>query len=404
MRSSVAGVGAANRPRPSRMSFPPPLVLYLAVAGTFAVVVLYAQFVVGPQLLQGRPTSDGQFLFDSIRYYEDSSEVDLSRLVTLDRSEPTTGLVPALGFTNSILYAEAAVARTFFPWAPHAAIALINLLLLWSAVGALNRIAASLGLQMWNAARAFLWLNPFIWLNMVSLTKDIWGLFFFLHFALAARERRMVRLAALAILSMLAREWYAGVALAIGLMAFTRLRPRWFLLGLSFLVGMMALAFGVSDLTGYADIRSLELGQRSGEVMSLMGRIQDIPFGHIVVFPVVLSFDLSAWLNSHSYQVPATAWYVHANTISSALFTITLGIGVAKYLRHRDRRAMMRPIGVVLFLYAAVVTLLPVSQHRYLIPAWPLLVLFAFGRRVRPRWRGEDGLHEPKTADSIRRS
>jgi hypothetical protein len=321
----------------------------------------------------------GQFLFDSVALYNDSSTFEVSSLY-LSRPDPaaTGGLITSVGLTNALVLLEGRLAFALLPQAPFLAVALINYLLVVIAFRTARRAGRSAGLNVSTSVEVVILMNPFVWMNMVSLTKEIWGLVFISGFALACVRKKLGLLVVLAFGALLVREWYVGVAVGMALVAFWHVRPFTFLLATSLVVGALGLLLGVSDVTGVPDTRSLDLGQRSAAIMAAMGRLQDLPLGHLVAFPVILLIDLSAWVNPNNYTAPLNSWYIHANTASSLLFTLALAVALIRFYRNPLERPVRGKLLGLLFVYAVLVTLNPISQHRYLLPAWPLLAVAAF--------------------------
>jgi hypothetical protein len=102
---------------------------------------------------------------------------------------------------------------------------------------------------------------------------------------------------------------------------------------------------------------------------------------------VILLVNVSAWLNTRQYAVPWNAWYVWANTVSTFVFCAFAAWGAYRYLRLPERRASVAVLGRFIGAFLILDTLYPVSQHRYLLPIYPMLVLWAAGDRDRDSGR-----------------
>ncbi len=377
--SSVASTSLPQRGLMSTLRMPMPQVL---VAHMFLVYagLLYTVGVVEPSLRSGR-YRDGYYLQDSFDYFRTAVGFHLSSLFhhspALTSAQPQ-GLIPSLGLTNSLLYVQEHVATFVSSAHPEAVVFVLNYGLLVAALFCVARVARRLGLEFSANLQLLVIANPMVWLNMVSLTKDIWGVFFVSVFALGCVERRVALTIGFGLVSTLAREWYLVVALAIVAVTFFRIGVLRLLVVTSVLIGGFALTAGAHDLSGFSETRSLDLGQRSAHVMSAVAALQHYPLGQVVVFPVVLVFDLSAWLNGNQWNAVSKP-YVAANLMSSALFTLVLVAALLRRRRRTRERLAEAWLVRVLGAFAIVVSLYPISQHRYLVPAWPLLVLLLAG-------------------------
>ena len=341
--------------------------------------VVYVLAVVDPNILNGNKIGRGYFLYDSSGYLVTARHTNI--LAILHAGRAPGAKIPSLG-TNGLLYIQGRIAWALCPWSPDVLVFLWNYLMLVWAVRNYRLVARHLGLRLPRWGHVLTFANPLAWFVLVTLTKESWGLLFMSFFALACVRRQWLLLAMAGLLSVLDREYYSAVAAAMGLVAyFRRIRAAWLLVAVAGAYGVLRLAFG--DLTGFATIKSSDLGQRSATIMHWMSELQGIPFGHIVAAPVILAFNLSAWINSRQYAAPATAAFVHAATVSSLLFCVLIVAGALRYRRVAETREGVRLLGRLLFAFAVLDTLYPLSQHRYLLPAWPLLVLWAVAHPAR---------------------
>ena len=107
--------------------------------------------------------------------------------------------------------------------------------------------------------------------------------------------------------------------------------------------------------------------------MQAMAHLQGYPFGHLLAAPVVLLINIaSPALNQSYYRLSVGNLYNVADTVSSLLFIglIIVGLRAAGAGTGRGLWAgdvMMR----LLVAFAALITLYPISQHRYLLPRVP---------------------------------
>lgn len=350
---------------------------------------LYTEAVVAPSLKSDH-YRDGYYLADSYGYAQEAPHFHFSSLfhgAPVDHQ----GLFPSFGLTNSLLYFEQNIATAMSRNHGALLVFFLNYGILVAAVYCISRLARQLKLAFTPDLQLLVVANPMIWLNLVSLTKEVWGLFFVSVFALACIQRRVRLLLIAALASMLAREWYLATALAMAAVSMFRVSALRLLVAVSLLIGAAAFVVGAHDITGFSDTRSLDLGQRSAHIMASVASLQHYPFGQIVAFPIVLAFDLSPWLNSHQWNAIA-APYVAANVVSSILFCVLIGLAIRRH-GWRPAEPHAHWLGRVLVAFAIVVTLYPISQHRYLTPAWPLVVLLL----ARPLRRAPNGVARLET-------
>jgi hypothetical protein len=354
------------------------LTLHLVMLALASVYVLaFVQPELDRHAQTGIGDGGGRFLFDSIGYYESSGAFTPASIVGALNEQRFVPSIASL--TNLGVLVEGGIARTIFPPSPSLAILFANYGLLVLMIWSYRRVAKALAISWTPLMEVLIVGNPWVWLNMVSLTKEIWGLAAVAAFAFACAGRRWITLGVLGLASAFVRQVYALLALGMGVMSFKRISPWAFLLGVAGLLGGLETAFG--DVTGFRISKTLELGQQMAPILELMGRIQSLPFGHVLAFPVVLTINIaSPALNPKSYQAPPDAFYIQAATVSSYVFIVLTAILARRLLLRRERVNLPELPGRLLWAFAVLVTLYPISQHRYLLPALPLLILSALGR------------------------
>ncbi|MHB8398582.1 MAG: hypothetical protein ACYDCI_06565 [Candidatus Limnocylindrales bacterium] len=366
---------SAVRAQPYVRRFP---VIPIVTAFLLPLGVLYVLSYVSPAIewhsLTGEGTGDGKFLFDSIGYYETAQRLSLSQLFAVASA---ADWIRGLGLTNIALFAQGKVAQSAFPWDPSVGIFLLNVLIFGVGVRNALAIARELGVELSPLAKLTLFLNPAVLLSTVSLTKEIWGLALITGFSLAAIRHRWVTLGVLAVISLFVREYYPVVAVFVALLTKPKLQPWILLVAVAFFMGFLESVLGFGDLTGFLALKAEQLGQQTATLMHTMGQVQSIPFGHIIAFPIVLAVNIaSPMFNPASYATPVDAFFVQATTISSYLSVGLLLVGASRHWRRRDLHAT-DIVWRHLFGFAVLLTLYPISQHRYWLAAYPLLVVWA---------------------------
>ena len=371
----------SDRPQGASIRLPYPPVLLAHLLGLYLSVV-FVFYVVAPTIDQQTLVLDSRFLFDSIAYLKHSHGISLRAILSVHLDYSGGGLFPSLGLTNSLVLLQGRVALALFPGAPHLAILGINYVLFVLAIRNVRKLAVILGLAWTQRVQLLIVLNPFIWMNLVTLTKEAWGI------SSSPRSRlpqcsESCSLVLLGAVSMLVRESYVFIALGMYLaVVLPGRRALWLPVVVSIVAGV-APFLGHGNLVPFADSKSAALQQRSADVMQAMAHLQGYPFGHLLAAPVVLLINIaSPALNQSYYRLSVGNLYNVADTVSSLLFIGLIIVGLRRLRRAGTGRGlwagdvMMR----LLVAFAALITLYPISQHRYLLPAYPLLVLWALAK------------------------
>lgn len=367
---------AARGPSTSRRVSPGVLLLVLGCLWGITAYVIYR---VDPGVVGAEPDGSGRILYDSIGYMRYARE----EFRLSDTWEPLRALVMDRSlefntFTNLLLYLQATVAGWLVPWSPWVGVLWINCAVLLWGVSSHLRLATRIGIPVSSSLVTMLLINPLVWGSALTLTKEIWGFAFLGAFALAAVDRAWSRLVLLGVLSAFAREIYALVALGI-LVATLFQWSRWRLLVVvAAALGIVESLISRGGITSFRTVRSIELDQTAAPLLAWMGDLQSIPLGHIVAFPVVVGINVvTPAVAPSQWSAGAEALYVHANTVSSVLFIVVGVVGLARLRRDRARDRWLAAASLPMFTYAVLVSTYPIVQHRYLVPMWGLLVLWA---------------------------
>jgi hypothetical protein len=302
----------------------------------------------------------------------------------LMRSDFAQGAISTGIFDNLILYIQGAIAYKVFPFAPQLFIFTSNFLLLLQVARRIEGFAERAGMTLSPWSTVLLLGNPLILVSCVSLTKEIWGMFFICEMVVAAQRRSFVRLGVLSIASIFARFFYG----AFGLIYYALVRPRkkWIRV-----VVVIAVMFGLwySTATDSLEMvnlirssRSSDTGQDSAAIMAKVYSIQAFPLGDVVTYPLLFVGNaLSALTAPFRLNTDSFGVYWYAVIGSSACFAAAFGrIIQLRLYRLTKWRHQVWDLILAVFLYTFLEAHLPFLQHRYLLPIWPLLGLIAFGR------------------------
>lgn len=332
-------------------------------------------------------------LWDSYRYMETSRTTSIDELVGRVREviAGNAALTPFV-LNNIGLYIQGRLAHVLAPAAPQLAVFAMNLALyLWALVH-IHRLMGVVGLGGYNRVLLFILLNPLVLMYAASLTKEAWGIFFVCAFARYCVERRFVALCAVAALSAMFRNLYPIVALAFAAGTLVRVRVVWVFLGFSLVLGtVLSLDHPlIEQINAVRLYKASDLGQQTSSLMGFLAALQDRPLGNVVAAPVIAAVNIaSPALNPKVYteHLLEPTWAL--TTLSSYLMIGLIAAGAVRHARRPDpegRRYLLR----LVLLFLVLITVYPISQHRYLIPVYPLLVAWALAspaRRVAGRVR-----------------
>ncbi len=321
----------------------------------------------------------GLQLWDSLTYMKTSEDLGIANVVTRFLDTITNLKASVFTMNNLGLYLQGALAYHLTPWAPQLFIFGMNFLLLVLAVRHLLHLGDNLGLNVSARAIPLILLNPLTTYYALSLTKEIWGIFFIAAFARYCSESRYGTVLGLALVSVAFRSFYLPVALGFIAVRVLRAKMIWYLLAASLLLGLLARVDldVIRNLQAIRLYRATELGAQTGQLMAALANVQAYPFGHLIAAPIVaLVSTVSPMLNPRAYEnILDIGWF--GNITSSYLMAFVAAAGIARYLRTRPMN--MAPVGRYIGLFLILITMYPISYHRYLIPIYPLLCVWAFG-------------------------
>jgi len=133
-------------------------------------------------------------------------------------------------------------------------------------------------------------------------------------------------------------------------------------------------------------------GQKTSQLFVFLYAITSQPFGYIVTFPLILAIEVaSPFLNYTYYLTPLvrTDWAELTLVVSSGCFVALL---VAAWYRAGVSRLIRLEAFQLFVLFSLLVCLYPYSQHRYLLPVYPVVVLtYLSARRAVLSKPGLDG-------------
>lgn len=314
-------------------------------------------------------------LWDSMRYLElgrifrpwDDIETRLQAL--------SEGRVIVLGLTNYAIYLESYLALKYFPLAPQLLILIVNYLLFVLSIRNYSRaIALATGEIIPGIEKVFL-LNPALLVLMCSVTKEIWGVYFFSCFLRYSLERRYLIYSFVTVFSLFFRETYALVGVLFGVIQFCRIPVLWVVI-----ISSLGL-YVIDNLSIFEALKSLrynrseQLGASSASIMNVLVRVQSIPFGHILAFPVITALNLFGVLFSPAFYVKAMDQVFRSSIFGSSIlyFMVCVRLLFVGWRKIFVARQSFRDLFLAFSLIHAA---FPVMQPRYYVPAFPLLAIW----------------------------
>ena len=236
-----------------------------------------------------------------------------------------------------------------------------------------------------------LMLNPLILFSMYTLNKEVLGLFIAGALVRYALEGRRVSFSVMLLIALLTRNvFFIFGLILLGRRLIFRTRPYVMLTLAALVVPIVLWATHNAPLGnefGSLDLLTTALNQQTSSVLVWAFNVSRVPFGYIVTYPVVTAINLlSPLLNPQYYAeyVNGFNWSQAALQCSSLAFAGIL-VATTKWTSWRSllQIAPLRlAFAITLFMSAY-----PLSQHRYLLPFYPLVALgYLVARSTRERF------------------
>jgi len=223
---------------------------------------------------------------------------------------------------------------------------------------------------------AFLWLfmlNPAVLASMVSLNKEIFGLFFISSFIRNLIHGSLGRYLLVLVISYFVREFYAFTGVLFFVMSKLRLSPIYYLVAIS--------AIFPFTITREIMIPADAFQQRYSDLLAALSEIDGHPFGYLITYWPKVVAGLYPGLAPHRFsELSLDNLYGDAMTFSSIAFAVcSLMVGLNILAGQRIPKVVLS----MFWSYTFLACLPQVSSHRFLFPLYtimPMMVLLC-GKR-----------------------
>ncbi len=318
---------------------------------------------------------------DSALYLENAKDFSISTVLDLLKNVSSFqfGLL-----SNITLFAIGKLAFALAPSSPYLVIAVVNHALLALAVSNYTTVCRELRLNS-SQFRLLLLVNCLIVLSLYSLNKEAVGIYLVSVFSLYSVRGRTWQLGPGLVAALFTRDLF----FAFGLLVIAR--RRWnvrlgvVLIGLSLLFpAIIWLLGGLLFGETFGDLTSptVQWEQQTSAVLVAAFRTMSYPLGYLLAFPVVAIINIaSPMLNLRDYvnMLHQNDLSVLTQHVSSFCFVVLLG---AALHRAKWRALLADPMFQLFMSYLVLLALYPVSQHRYLLPVYPVVVLTYLSTRA----------------------
>jgi hypothetical protein len=282
-------------------------------------------------------------------------------------------------FSNISVILIGKFALTVWPSHPLFVVAIVNHVLLGLTVVHYRTICERMGLDS-GRFLALLLANPIVVFVVWTLNKEAVGLFLVAGMIRYALDGRRLPLVLLVLVALYTRNVLFGFGLVmLARPLLLRLRP-WVLLVAASLVWPVILLLTHDQPFGPAfgnlDNLTKAFDQQTRPLLVLAFQLMKLPFGYVFAWPIVTAIDIASPVLNPRYWESYAHHLNLAQTmlqLSSACFVALLAYTV---WHARLRTLRLEPV-YLFFVYTLITSVLPLSQHRYLVPAYPIVVLGA---------------------------
>lgn len=300
-------------------------------------------------------------------------------------------------FSNVSIILLGKLALTIWPAKPLYVIFVANTFLLGGTIVQCRAICRRLDVEL-GRFLPFLLVNPLVLFMTFTLNKETVGMFLVAGMVRYGLERRLWALAPLVVVALYTRNVLFGFGMTmIAWPVLRRLAP-WLLLAAASLLWPLVLflthnaPFGKEF--GNLDNLTKAFNQQTRPILSFAFQVTKLPFGYILGWLLITGIDIASpmfnfrYYESYSHHVNYAQLALQASSVVFVvLLTLTFVRAKARVLRIEALR--------LFFVFTLFTGLFPLSQHRYLLPAFPLVIfsyLVATGRgQTSPGILGSEG-------------
>ncbi len=310
---------------------------------------------------------------DSARYLRQGLQFSLSERPLADFFRVLAGW-----FSNISLFYIAKIAHKVLPQNPYVVIALINHLFMLLTLR--NYMAMARILKI-SESRFLPWIggNLILIYVLYSLNKEAIGMFLVSEFVLFEYRQSYPRVLFSLFLALMTRNVLFGFGVITVINHFVKLKP-WKVLVI-FAAILLPVLFYITggailgEEFGQLGDATYQHGQKSSAITTYFFKYEEYPMGYFLSYIVVLAVNVLGPFLNYGYWKDYFTVFVLSQfllQLSSLLFALLIW----KTVRGRLFTTAMweGPLKFV-FYYTMISCIMPFSQHRYLIPIYPVLVL-----------------------------
>lgn len=290
--------------------------------------------------------------------------------------------------SNVLVVVVGKLAHLICPQRPLIAIAIFNHLLFFWSMRNLAAICRRYGVEF-TRFLPFVMVNPLVLFSLHTLNKEIIGLALTAAAVRASLGGHRVPLLAIMLLGFFTRNvFFAFSALLLIRRTLFRL-PFWApLAGASLALPVLLYATGnapFGDQFGDLDTLTKFYSQQTAAIMHIAFTLMKLPLGYILAYPLVAAVNLVSpafnpryWSDYVDY-VNLAQFCLQASAVAFGALLVTAVVRARSLLL-----VQLEPFRLV-FLFTLLTSALPFSQHRYLLPIYPFVVLLALTARRQAR-------------------
>ncbi len=316
----------------------------------------------------------GYLPLDSLGYILNSKNFSINEIASFDSL-----LILAGQYQNIILYYISKLSHYCNPENPYIIISIVNHLFLFLAMRNYYIVMRLLGINP-NLFFSWISINIIIIYAIYSLNKEIVGLFLISEFVLFAYRPNYFRVFFVLFLALITRNVFFVFGFLIILNHFVKFHSLFIFLIFSTVIvpGILFLTDGAvlgADF-GQLDEAANNWGQQSSKITTYFYEYSKYPAGYIINYPIVLAVNVLSPILNFQY------WHDYLSVFNLSQFILQLSsfmFSILFYLNIRNGRlytveSWNSPFKFF-FYYTMITSLFPFSQHRYLLPIFPVLVL-----------------------------
>lgn len=316
----------------------------------------------------------GYLPLDSLAYMSNGLEFSISDLSAYDSLWIVAGQ-----YQNILLFYISKVAHQILPANPYVIVVIINHMFLLLALRNYLTVIKILNI---NAEKFLFWIavNLILFYTLYSLNKEVIGMFMVSEFVLFTYKPNYLRVLLVLAVALFTRNVFFVFGALIVINNFVRLHPLavFFIFAAIILPGILYFTGGavLGDKFGQLDGATKNWGQQSAQITTYFYEYIKYPMGYLLNYIIVLAVNvLGAGLNPQYWVDYLTSFNLSQFLLQ--LSSLLFGLLILKNILRGSLTTLTFWNGPIKFFvyYTMITCVLPFSQHRYLLPIYPVLVL-----------------------------